>query len=238
MLRRLVPLILSYAIFLGSHNILYSVLLSRSLSVPIEAMLAFVTAACLAYGVLVLAEKGFGVVPAEIPPVSLGKRTCFRYLWYGFWGLLGVNCVLSLLFVSGNTGDGRTMVFILRFLSAAVIHPVGEELLFRRLYLPRLGTCLPTSAAIIVQAILFSMTHYASGAGNMLYALAGGFILGTVYRSTGKLYFSILLHSAVNLLGLFLPLVAVPAVCGISLGILLISLLYFLLFRRRKETRL
>lgn len=236
MLRRLVPLLLAYGIFLGSHSLLYSVFLHWVSPVSVGAILAFVAAVLLASGALFLAEKCFGILPAEILPVSAGKLMFFRYLWCGFWGLFCVNCVLSLLFSTGKEGHIGTES-LLRILSAAVIHPVGEEILFRRLFLPRIGTYLPRNAAIPVQAILFAITHYTSGTGNMLYALAGGMILGTIYDKTGKLYIPILIHGAVNLLGLFLPVSVLSVAGGASFGILLISLLCSLLFRKRKETR-
>lgn len=235
MLRRLVPLILSYVLFFGGHNILYTVFLPQFSPTSLAAMLAFVAALIPAVGALWLTEKGLGISSDPVSAAVLRKPVCALYLWLGFWGLFFVNAFFSLLFSPQNGTEYTAGSLLLALLSAVIVHPIGEELLFRRLYLPRIEGYLPGSGAVAVTAILFALTHYASGAGNMLYALFGGMILGFVYRSTRKLIFPVLLHGAVNLLGILLPDALLPAARVISAGVLALSLLFFIIHTRKEK---
>ena len=234
MFRRLIPLILSYGIFFGSHNIFYTILLPRFSPVTLAAMSAFALAALLAIGVLLLTEKCLGISVIPLSAAVADKVNRILYLWLGFLGLFTVNIVLSLLF-SPNTETNYLSVSFISLLSAVIVHPIGEEFLFRRLFLTRLACCLPKFGAVCVTAILFAISHYASGYGNMLYAFCGGLILGSVYLSTGKILFSVLIHSAVNLLGLMISENILPAVCTVSAAVLMISLLFFIFICKRKE---
>ena len=235
MLRRIVPLILSYVLFFGIYSLLYTVLLPFFSYGQAAAMVAFVSAVLAAAVALVTTEKGLGI-SVNRQSVGTGKRARGKCILLGFWGLFTGNCVLSLLISPSDVTDYSIVGFILQILSAVIIHPIGEEILFRRLFLPRIGEYLPGPAALAVQAILFALTHYFSGAGNMLYALLGGFILGAVYLHTGKLMYTIFLQAAVNLIGLFLPVGILPAVCAVSAGALIISFMIYKLLTNRKES--
>jgi len=243
MLQKIISTILSYAVFIGSHAILYTVFL-RLLLPAAAAVLAFIGAFAAAILILLLVEKRFDV--PKVCPYTGKVRAfqCIRCFWYGFWGLFGINCVLALIIPPAvwteQTANSLAAVF-----SAVLLHPLLEEYLFRKLYFSRVENCLthPT-AALLVQAVLFSLTHYAAGAGNMLYALAGGMIFGLVYRYTGRLFIPILLHGTVNLSVLCLlhtgtfSAAYIFSVCILSVSVLSVSVLCYTLFdKRKKENR-
>ncbi len=86
----------------------------------------------------------------------------------------------------------------LYLLSAVVIAPVFEELIFRRILLSRLVR-FGEWPAVLVGALIFSLVH-----GNffqIFYAFAVGVLLGWLYLRTGKILYPILLHFTVNFFG-------------------------------------
>lgn len=88
-------------------------------------------------------------------------------------------------------------------LIVVILGPIFEELLFRRLILPRL---LPYGEllAVVLSGLLFGLLH-----GNFqqfFYAFFVGCVLGFVYLKTGKLRHTILMHMALNFTGSFIPL--------------------------------
>jgi len=83
-------------------------------------------------------------------------------------------------------------------LSAVVIAPVFEELLFRRILLTRLVR-FGEWPAVLVSALIFSLVH-----GNffqIFYAFAVGILLGWLYLRTGRLLYTVLLHFLLNFFG-------------------------------------
>ena len=90
----------------------------------------------------------------------------------------------------------------------AVLAPLLEEVLFRGFILPTLTKWLPTPAAIIVTAGLFSVAHFAPRDAPQLFAL--GIVLGCSYARTRNLAVPIIVHGAWNG-GVLLALIALQA---------------------------
>lgn len=84
-----------------------------------------------------------------------------------------------------------------------VLAPLAEEFVFRRLLLERLRP-LGERFALAVTAVCFAVFH--GSAGQLLYALAAGLVLGAAALRTGRLWPSILLHVVNNLTALLAPL--------------------------------
>ncbi len=85
----------------------------------------------------------------------------------------------------------------------AVIAPIGEELIFRKLFIDRMRG-FGDATAIGVSALFFALFH-----GNLyqfFYAFLTGWLLGYIYTRTGKLRWSIALHAVINCLGGVIPL--------------------------------
>lgn len=79
----------------------------------------------------------------------------------------------------------------------AIIGPIFEELLFRKLIIGRLAT-YGQKSAIIISALLFGLLH--GNLAQFFYATLFGIILGHIYCCTGKLRYTIAIHIGFNAL--------------------------------------
>jgi membrane protease YdiL (CAAX protease family) len=95
----------------------------------------------------------------------------------------------------GPTADPWTAALV--FVSAVVLAPVAEEVLFRGLLLPHLGRSLPSFTAIYVGALLFGMLHVSHGV-MLIGPLVLGALLGWARLRSRGLLAPILLHVSFN----------------------------------------
>lgn len=80
-------------------------------------------------------------------------------------------------------------------LTIAILAPILEELLFRKLIIDKLSK-FGEGVAILVSALMFGLYH-----GNivqLVYATALGLVLGYVYSKSKKIHFTIILHMIIN----------------------------------------
>ena len=92
----------------------------------------------------------------------------------------------------------------LMLVAVFLLAPIAEELLFRGLTLTYAKKCMPVTAAIIIQALIFGIYH-----GNIIqgtYAFLLGILLGFLVHKTGNLLFGIAFHIALNV-----SIIAVPS---------------------------
>ena len=139
---------------------------------------------------------------------------CFFVMYLG--NLLG----LFLQYVLGVYGFGSLRLLeaaaggqeanpVLQALTVAVAAPLMEEFVFRRCVLDRL---LPYGerAALLASALLFALFHTAVN--QVCYAFLLGLVFGWVYLRTGKLRYSMILHTLINTLSsIVLPLLLAAA---------------------------
>lgn len=88
-------------------------------------------------------------------------------------------------------------------LSAVILAPIMEELIFRKLVLDRLAGYGP-AVAMFVSALVFGLAH-----GNFyqfFYAFLLGLIFAYIYLRTGKVRYSMMLHMMVNFCGSVIPI--------------------------------
>lgn len=100
-----------------------------------------------------------------------------------------VNPLLNLL---GQSSLIQTVLVI------AIAAPIAEELIFRKALMDKLGR-YGDKTAIVVSAVAFSLFH-----GNIIqfiYAFLVGLVLGYVYRKSGNILYSIILHILINFNG-------------------------------------
>ncbi len=96
------------------------------------------------------------------------------------------------------------------FFSAVIWGPILEEIIFRKIILTGLLSRYSPFKAIIYTSLLFGCMHY-HPIQNIAQAFLAGIILGAVFYASGKLWISILFHSAANILGfLFSYLKSIP----------------------------
>jgi len=85
---------------------------------------------------------------------------------------------------------------VLRLIAIALMAPIVEELLNRGIILGKLTSIMPAWAAVLIQALLFGLAH-----GQMLwiiYATAGGVIIGYIRMRGGGVRAAIIFHMVFN----------------------------------------
>lgn len=88
-------------------------------------------------------------------------------------------------------------------LSAVIMAPIMEELVFRKFVLDRLAGYGP-AVSMFVSALVFGLAH-----GNFyqfFYAFLLGLIFAYIYLRTGKVRYSMLLHMMINFCGSVIPI--------------------------------
>ncbi|HEY3067246.1 MAG TPA: CPBP family glutamic-type intramembrane protease [Methylomirabilota bacterium] len=90
--------------------------------------------------------------------------------------------------------EGKLVLVVI----AVVLAPIGEELLFRGLVLPRLQQALGTVAGVALTSLLFAVLHLVYGAGMAIVFLLSVVLCWARLR-TGGVRVPILLHAANNL---------------------------------------
>ncbi len=142
---------------------------------------------------------------------------------FGFGGFAALCCIsvtfimvgntlsqylaMGIMALSGSTPEnpvveattGGSLIFSIAF--TAVLVPIAEELIFRKLFCDRLLP-LGEGYAILISALIFGFAH-----GNIYqipYAFFTGLLFGYVYVRTGKVIYSILIHMGINgIFGIF-----------------------------------
>lgn len=102
--------------------------------------------------------------------------------------------------LSGENLEGLLMssnVWV-NLLCTAVLAPVVEELLFRKLLMDRL-LGYGEWAAVLVSGFMFGMAH--GNFGQFFYAFGLGLVWAYMYAKTGRVSFTIVLHMIFNLMG-------------------------------------
>ncbi len=86
-------------------------------------------------------------------------------------------------------------------IGTVIIAPIGEEFLFRKLFIDR-ARRYGDGMAILLSALLFALFH-----GNFFqffYAFMVGLVMAYAYTLTGKLYWSVGLHMFMNFMGMMI----------------------------------
>ncbi len=256
-------ILLSFGVF-ASFNILLARILGRGLPV-LSGWFTDLAAFLTAFTVSMLLSHWLAPekeVRASIPQAGVGLS--LAYMGVGLTALAAAMVLVLLVFPV--SGDPVPAVLLPRILTAVCIHPVLEEILFRRVFLGRLlalaapepvaemvpeGEAVPVKApekenragvlfALLTQAILFGLAHL--GSGGMLYGFAGGVILGWLMLRTGRLWVPMVCHMALNLRSLLWPLLDKIATLAAdwvltAVGIACFAILWQSHVRKQKKTR-
>ncbi len=130
-------------------------------------------------------------------------------------GLAGnaVNAIISAVSGVPMVDNAQTILnmgnpfFMILFV--AIIGPLMEEVLFRKILIDRL-IVFGDRGAILISAMMFALFH--GNFGQLFYAFAVGLLFGYVYVRTGKLKYNVTLHMAVNFLNGVLPALMLKAI--------------------------
>lgn len=104
------------------------------------------------------------------------------------------NALTEMLFAS----DSLWIIFLL----TVIVAPIMEELVFRKMLMPRLLP-LGEGVAVLLSGLFFGLFH-----GNLyqfFYAFFIGLVLGYLFAKTGKVIYTVFMHMAVNFFSGFLP---------------------------------
>lgn len=130
---------------------------------------------------------GFGGYLAAVPLV-LGISLINQQIWQGKGGS---NPILEIAL------EGRDWVAIACFfITASVLAPVFEELMFRGFLLPSLTRYVPTWGAIVLSASVFALAHLS--ASEVLPLATLGIVLGLTYTRSRNLLAAMLMHGLWN----------------------------------------
>lgn len=98
-----------------------------------------------------------------------------------------------------NTQDALTMppaVHVVRFLTAALVVPLFEELVFRRIFMRYLDRFLPAFLSIFLSAVVFAAVHFNPSV--MVGTFIAGIGLALVARRHRSLWASVIAHACNN----------------------------------------
>jgi len=120
-------------------------------------------------------------------------------------GALGIALTIALAYAWGYIAwePKAPAIFGLWALTNLLITCAGEEAFFRGFLLKELDRGLATSAfqrslPLLVSSLLFGFAHYAGGWKYVTLASVAGIFYGLVYRMTGRLWVSVVLHLLLN----------------------------------------
>ncbi len=156
-------------------------------------------------GVLVM--RRVPASPRETRPMSAGRLLTAGavsvFLMY-VGNIVGVVLLAVIEGVSGHTAVNPLLGYAmddnvwLRAIVMAVLAPIFEELIFRKLLIDRMSV-YGERLAVFTSALMFGIFH--GNLSQFFYAFALGLVFGYVYLKTGRLRYSTALHMFINLLG-------------------------------------
>ena len=184
-----------------------SLLYSNNFSLILSSVLQY----CIGFPIMYLIIRK---MPRQKPSAQkLGAIRILQYMLVGILIMYIGNSVSQFLMTKVESFLGHEVEndvssllsgsnFILSIIFVGIIGPIVEELMFRKLLIDRL-TPYGNVIAIIFPSLLFGLFH-----GNLyqfFYAFALGIIFSYIYIKTGKILYSTLLHTFINLFCGVLP---------------------------------
>ncbi len=118
------------------------------------------------------------------------------YLSNSLIHLIPTNNYLSFLIPTKSITTGLIGIFSL--ISVVLFSPIAEELVFRGMFLNKLGLVVPTVFAILISALLFASLH---SFGSIISAFVFGICMALLYLKTDNILVPILAHFLNNLIG-------------------------------------
>ena len=185
----------------------------------VSQIITFAPMYLIAFPVYLLLSKRLTATVPEKHKMNVGQillaATCAEFL--GIAGnIIGtiVNFALTLLlghrtdetFLAEGVFGSSSILFVL---TAVVIAPVIEEMMFRKILIDRIHKYGDT-AAILISGFMFGLFH-----GNFtqfFYAAAVGMLFAFIYVQTGKIIHTIVLHMLLNFWGSAMPLILMHSI--------------------------
>ena len=145
----------------------------------------------------------------SVAPEKMGKADCVKGIFVCLFIMMAGSYVSQLLLGFFQLVSGRTLTnpveavtsgqaFWINLLFVAILAPILEELVFRKLLCDRLLP-LGEGYAVVLSAAIFGLIH-----GNFFqffYAFLLGVIFALIYIKTGRIRYTVLYHCILNFLG-------------------------------------
>ncbi|TFE00777.1 CPBP family intramembrane glutamic endopeptidase [Jeotgalibacillus sp. R-1-5s-1] len=160
----------------------------------------------------------FGVIKKQsLQWASLGLKKMHTSQWLFVFKWTLINIFLGILYVvlleltgigSSNTKteslqNEGIMMFVLAFLSAAVLSPIYEELFYRGFIYTWLRQRLTLYPSLIISAAIFTLVHIPTY-NTLPINFISGIIFAWVYERTGSIISSMIVHASFNGLAVIL----------------------------------
>jgi len=194
--KRLLHTVLTFMIMnLVQHSLL---LLFQNAGIPflngdVLSLTAFLAASGAA--VLTFRQKTYSSdSDTETPPlVKMTAGMCVMQITVSCAVMVALMYAVSLLINGNEAPAGFTFLSVVSIL---VIHPVIEEIIFRKMFYGELRL-MSRVFGCIAQTLMFAILH--STIDGMIYALCSGLVLAILYERTGRLLPCIAAHIFINL---------------------------------------
>lgn len=197
----IVALIIQVVLLLVSPDLIKNTLvlnLISPISLYIFALpaLLLILAVCRAKGKSPEKKKlGFGawllILLISFGLMYIGSFTGQFVMW-GISGIVGYDYSNMLETMIDYDNMWVTVIFM------CVVAPIGEEFVFRKLIIDRTHK-YGGFVSVLVSGLIFGLMH--ANFYQFFYAFALGLVLGYVYYSTGRVWYTIALHAAINFVG-------------------------------------
>lgn len=161
---------------------------------------------------------------SEMEKTNVGIKTfityigiCITLMWIGNLIGLAITTLLSGAIQNDITNPVQELInsadIWFNLIVISIIGPVFEELFFRKLLIDR-TIKYGARVSIILSALLFAFFH--GNLNQFFYALLLGGFLAYVYIKSGKITYSIILHSIVNFMGAVVSLLVSSSATNIQ----------------------
>jgi membrane protease YdiL (CAAX protease family) len=172
-------------------------------------LITYLVMATSGIAILYLSIKRFFPLPKDWFRFDFGQKNWLLWGGGGYLVALPLVVLVSLLnqqIWQGQGGSNPLLLLALEsqdwlalalfFVTASLLAPIFEEIMFRGFLLPSLTRYLPVWGAIVSSGLIFAIAHLSLS--EVLPLTTLGIILGVVYTRSRNLLASILLHSLWN----------------------------------------
>lgn len=146
----------------------------------------------------------------SLKPFAFFKYVCVAIAFMYVGSLVSTNLLNIITNIFGDVSSDplsdtlNGMSLWLSFAFVCILGPIVEEFIFRKLLIDRLSP-YGDKISILFSALLFSLHH--TNVYQFIYAFLFGIILAYIYRKTGRLLYTVIIHGLANFLMGFLPLI-------------------------------
>jgi len=164
---------------------------------------SFVPMYCFALPIFALIMRK---IPAQKPvenKLGFGKLfVCFAISYFIISAGNIIGTVLAFIFSGGKAQNPVTEMAMdtnpLKIVAVVILAPLIEEFIFRKLILDRIGK-YGEKTAVLLTALAFGLLH--QNLFQFFYAFGIGLVFGYIYIRTGRIRYSVILHSIINFMG-------------------------------------